>query len=480
MTAALVSTCLISVAPPGAAATAVPAHPVTVKKVTTKKAKRKVDPVRAVPVSANKVRIIWPGARSSKRVLIKVAKNSPMTVGIRKYKGRGSSKVIKIPASNPGWTWFFRVLKPGGGWLSGVSALRQLNLKVGNINDLSVSSPQSRGLELQWTPPPNVQNYRVAVSTDPSMSNAAVYNISTGAGRYAPPNLNVGTKYYFTVQPSNARSTGAVASASGAMNSRLSDIVAGTYNIAGGTSLPKDNTRLNLLADQINEGGFDFVSLEEAPTEMTGSLLARLPDYTKTTQVLAAGYNNTGGQILYKPRVLRPLSTKGILLLPDNKAASYQLFQKISDGAQFFAVEVHLTVGPKVSQANLRKAETQTLLNGIRAVNPSNLPVIYAGDFNSHFGLYKSAYDAPYQVMNDNRIADSVDNATTVINHNFNSANQLSVKPPTGGYHVDHIFVQNGVTAVSWKVMTRMSGNQYATPFASDHNPVRLAAQIPF
>lgn len=413
--------------------------------------------------------------------MIKVGKNKHQTVGVRKFKAKGTSKVIKLPSDRPGWDWWYRVLKPGGGWLSSISGLRSLNLKVGNITDLSVSAPQSRGLELQWTPSPNAQQYRVAVATNPSMSGAATYTITTSAGRYAPPNLTYGVQYYFTVQALNRSSSSNVASASGVSYSRMTRVVAGSFNLARDTpGFKMTSSRLDLLASEIRRGGFDVVGLQEANTEVSKQLLARLGEYLKTTQIGPNGYNETAGQIFYKPSELRPTSTKGILFLTGGRATSYQLFEKVSNGAQFFVVTSHLENGHTMALSNLRRTQTQEIINRIRALNPSGLPTFFVGDYNSHHGLYKTSYDAPYQTMSNSRITDSVDATSNRINYNINSFNGLEAKPKTGAYHADHIFTSGGIVALEWQVLLRISGGRYITPFASDHNPVRLIAEIPF
>ena len=70
------------------------------------------------------------------------------------------------------------------------------------------------------------------------------------------------------------------------------------------------------------------------------------------------------------------------------------------NGTRFIVVDVHLVSGKGKGNDDERTREMTALINGIKKINPSGLPVIYAGDFNSNASnanqsKYKGGYDAP-------------------------------------------------------------------------------------
>jgi len=107
-------------------------------------------------------------------------------------------------------------------------------------------------------------------------------------------------------------------------------------------------------------------------------------------------------------------------------------------------------------------------------INDTNLPVIYAGDFNS--GKHRNP-DSPGVKMRAAGLQDSVDLVKNPVNAQFNTS-----YPDGGtlrsGAHVDHIFVSRQFTVLGWKQLVRLAGSSYARPAVSDHNALSAVVAL--
>jgi endonuclease/exonuclease/phosphatase family metal-dependent hydrolase len=123
------------------------------------------------------------------------------------------------------------------------------------------------------------------------------------------------------------------------------------------------------------------------------------------------------------------------------------------------------------------------LLSAVRTANPEDLPVVYAGDFNSNKSnasdKYPGGYDAPQLVFAAAGIPDSYTSADNWLNKAYNSCTQ-AINPPIKHFdHIDHVYVDPEITIHRWQTMITMEDDRYATPFASDHDPVRVTLTVP-
>ncbi|RYI99999.1 MAG: hypothetical protein EON52_24610 [Actinomycetales bacterium] len=67
-----------------------------------------------------------------------------------------------------------------------------------------------------------------------------------------------------------------------------------------------------------------------------------------------------------------------------------------------------------------------------------------------------------------------------VQNTEYNSANQGIVRPIKNGDHVDQVWVSRSVAVKVWQLRPDMkTAKSYRTPFASDHNPLRVVLVVP-
>lgn len=348
----------------------------------------------------------------------------------------------------------------------------------------AVEATGSHTFRIAWRKVARANNYLVKVAVDKGLSDR-VYQYQT-RGRSIDINLPPTTRtYFFRVQARNGSKVinlskvGQFAtSVPPASPAGGPQVVTGqfntAYNITKG-SLTSGESRIPLIADEIVRGGFDVVALEEFHSRGSGQLDAALPS---SYEVISS--TGTASLIVYNTSKLRPQGSLSVSKLPDGgrkpRYVHSQKFSVAGSNRSFLFAATHLTQGVGANWDNVRRHQTQSVVNAARSAS-SGLPVVVAGDFNSHRG--KKHQDWPSYVMWDSGMCDTFDQVANVANWRYNSGNQLSSKPRVGGFHVDHIFASCDVPVLSASVQVRHSGGSNQTPFASDHNAIRAVIEIP-
>ena len=132
----------------------------------------------------------------------------------------------------------------------------------------------------------------------------------------------------------------------------------------------------------------------------------------------------------------------------------------------------------------------EVLIAAMAKENTKQLPVIYAGDYNSNRvnadqSKYKGGCDAPLKAFTAVGVPDAITIASHLVHTIFNSANQAVNPPYKYGDHVDHIYVSPDIRVNSLSIVLGPNGAtgselfRYAAPFASDHNPVQANVTVP-
>lgn len=127
-----------------------------------------------------------------------------------------------------------------------------------------------------------------------------------------------------------------------------------------------------------------------------------------------------------------------------------------------------------------RKRETAAVHAAVTKALPGRT-VIYAGDTNSS---RSRKVDGPRVALAGKGYDDAYDVALRYQSHpHQNSAIGTSGTVRTStlwGDHIDRVLVPRGVTVTAWKVDHRLtSRTRYATPLASDHDPVIVELRLP-
>jgi endonuclease/exonuclease/phosphatase family metal-dependent hydrolase len=139
----------------------------------------------------------------------------------------------------------------------------------------------------------------------------------------------------------------------------------------------------------------------------------------------------------------------------------------------------HLSPGHSAKADARRRREARTLVQGLARINPRRLPLVVAGDFNSHQGRHP---DSPSAVMAGAGLANSYFRAHAWERSRLNSANGFRLDPRVGvawGYHVDQVWAQPRRTKVLlWRNAAKLVRGRYAKPLPSNHDPVLVVLRV--
>ena len=328
-----------------------------------------------------------------------------------------------------------------------------------------------------------------------------------GTGRQLTPvRLVTGTRYWFRVRSVNvSTSSGFTAAVSAVASGRGQDVRVMSYNILtlasdgtrapGGVISPWSQRRL-AVASYINQVRPDLIGLQEGAAwtgavrgprqvdDVVGVLGGTYGLASTETPPNQPGYFRVGAYVLYKKTAWSPVGPGGhwdIGKLPDggSRYGVYQVLRHQSSGALLLFVTTHLYTSGGLSGDRLRQQETESLIAQARAyaTQQGGLPIVYAGDFNSH---EMHTLDGPAVAMNRAKIADGFWVSPNLANQQYNSANQYYRTPPAHADNVDHIFAEPGVGMRGWSQVLQLANGQFSGVIPSDHNPVLTDLTIPY
>ena len=183
-------------------------------------------------------------------------------------------------------------------------------------------------------------------------------------------------------------------------------------------------------------------------------------------------YLRTGRYIMYRTSSYRTVGSGGHWDVGDVSWAAYQVLENRSTGQRFLFVSAHLFNGRGLRNDRRRLQEARTLI-GLASQYARNwgVPVVYAGDFNSHGGP-QIALDGPRKAMHAADYRDARDIARHRANVRFDSANQYMRRPPAYGENLDHIYVPRGIRVTTWREELHLTDGHFTGTIPSDHNPV--------
>ncbi|KAA1418330.1 hypothetical protein FE697_021145 [Mumia zhuanghuii] len=269
----------------------------------------------------------------------------------------------------------------------------------------------------------------------------------------------------------------------------------GSYNVhKDDRRMPWTAKRRDRVARQILGNRFDVVALQETHgmfnfPSLRRKVAHRFAATARCGRVKGTEIRDTRTRILYdRSRYSGSRTISGRILLdrthaPPSEYACYQLITQKATGAKFLVVSAHLVTGTGRAKDLKRYQETRNLINdalAVRRAHGATWPIVWAGDYNSS-GSRRYTFDAPKRAMRQLVGArDAYAVARTRKHGSYNSANQLRRVPWRTHHHVDHVYVSPGIGVSAFRVVVRLSGRLYKTPFASDHNPIRATLRIPY
>lgn len=260
-----------------------------------------------------------------------------------------------------------------------------------------------------------------------------------------------------------------------------------TYNLCGqdriclGNGIEKWSTRKPLAGKLVRDSGADIIATQESHSRDT-QFETELPGFDR-----AAYYS---AKSLYYDTSKFTVEDSGTITLnaTERKYAVWAEFRDIDSHIRFIVADAHLQSVKGKQKDDMRFAQTNVLISQIAKNNPDELPVIYAGDYNSNKSnanqdRYPGGYDAPLKVFTAAGIPDSIDVVpdTQRLNADWNSANQAKNPPLRYGDHVDHIYVDPTIIVNRWAMLLRITADPdplYTLPFATDHNAIQVDLTI--
>lgn len=388
--------------------------------------------------------------------------------------------------------------------------------KVGLVSFVGADysrSTDTTSLTITWPKASNARKYQVFMSRSYSMSNVRTY--ATSATTFKVSGLARGRDYFFQVRGVNGSRTGTRSNRVGHRTIVRPGPTSGlpirvmTYNVCSDvcddgdppptrypwtqTSLSDPTPRQPRAMERIAAAAPDIVATQEAGKMDTPSGYERVMDvsakrlFIKSSRLaLAAGRAYTYGD---KDRNGCRASTATdaraghIFLGRHGSGCRYAVWAELVDretGKHFLAVNVHTVTGTSATAVQNRAAEMEVLMSTMAVVNASrSLPVVYAGDFNSHKGRDN---DVVGSAMSKAGYRDAYDLARTLYRQHVNSYNDFRTTPKIGytwGDHVDHVYVDPRASRVDgWRNAVLIKDGRLVKPIPSDHSPVLVDVRI--
>jgi len=395
--------------------------------------------------------------------------------------------------------YYYRVEAVNGSKHSFSAGIPMVGLRPSTPTKVAVTST-AKGTYLTWSSGA-ANGFTVAQGTDAAITRGRLdYTIHGIGHQFTPPRLTKGVRYYFRVRAMNTHTpSGYAAAVRGTARSNQQSVKVMTYNILqadsdgtraqGGIISPWAQRRIP-AATLIKHAAPDVVAIEEGwpwvaqvgGPRQVDSLVTTLQQIGATYNLAVTeippsqpGHHRYGNYILYKPSVYRAVGAGGILRI-GTPTAAWQELQDIATGAKFLFVATHLTEG--ASYDTRREQESQSMLAQAGAKAKSlNVPVIYAGDFNSRPGM---PLDGPGVAMRAANVIDARTVAQSRTNEKYDSLNNYMRVAQAYGLDIDYLFAPAGVSVTSWGVLLNLVHGSFVGVIPSDHNPVWAQVSYPY
>lgn len=440
-------------------------------------------------VTPSTATVTWPAAKNATSYDLCLTR-SKAEKGCWRTTPRSGSRSVKVNQLVPtsGADYFFVVRAYRSGVIT-PSKQQRFDLPVSRTRDVALRSTASTRLRVTWSPTRNAETYRVEYSLSPSMkSSRSVTATSTSVDLSG---LQPGKRYHVRVRPQNLPVTGSyTAAVTRGLPTQSAALRVVTYNLCGqdkcrstrnSATVPKWSARKKAAGALVRGTGSGIVSTQESGDKDT-NFITQLPGFKR------AAYRSA--KSLFYDTARYEMTRSGPLTL-DSARNRYAVWAELVDkatGTPVIVVDPHLEPGKGRTNDVLREAQTQRMLSQVAALNTEDLPVVYAGDYNSNKDnadqkKYPGGYDAVRKAFTAADVVDSLAEATRVgaaRDANYNTANQGIVTPIRNGDHVDAIYVERGIQVTGWRnVVDLVTPTRYVTPFASDHNPVTADLVVP-
>lgn len=495
------------------AATASLVAPVTTAAPAWAASYAKPSGLKAAKVSANSIALTWKAVKKAPayRVQFSTKSNmsSPKTMDVvgnyLEWSRLNPDATTSSPRLAPSKTYYFRVKVIGldKSSLSGYSKVYKTKTASAKSYaelapvSLKTTARSTTSVYASWSSRGPGVSYKLIYGTNSKLPYSGSRVITTSDAFAIVDRLTPGKKYYYKVKVINTEAKeisaySSVRTLSSPTASIAPPITVATYNLCSwvgscGTSWTE---RMPAIVANLTAQSPDIAALQEISTSrpLSGFLdawnLASGRHYTTTDSPTRSVSNST--RLAYDTDRFT-MADHGVLALSavngDPKYAVWAILTDIQDGRQLFAVSTHLSVGDQYYE--LRQTQTQQIVDLIAEKNPSKLPVVVAGDFNSGkayrpsntiYDVMRAAgYRDPLGNTNNSWAVDSSATAEHRVDLEYNTFNgfetRARVAKYANGFDIDYIWHNAGVrVAVSRVVVNLDTAGNFIGMIPSDHN----------
>ena len=436
-------------------------------------------------VSAHALTVTWDAATGAKDYDVCLMTSSDATT-CDKRSPRSTTRTATFTGLVPthGTDYYVRVYAHNTAGSTG-SIRYSFNLPVGGIAKATVVRESGTNkVRARWSAAVNAEQYQLQFGTNPSMTTGLrTYTVSAPSATLT--RLTLGTTFHYRVRAVNGVVKGTWTTPTKfRMASNPTNVVVPTYNLCGQdkcvnshNGMKRWTTRKAYAGRIARSTDAGVIATQESHDEDT-RFGTELPGY-------ALGAYYSAKSLFYDTAKYEKLRS-GVITLnsTERKYAVWAQLRDLRTRTIFIAVDAHLQPFKGRRLDLMREAQTKKLIADLARANPNKYPVVYAGDYNSNKSnadqsRYPGGYDAPRKVFTAAGIPDAFDIAESKVNPTWNSANQAINPPLKHSDHVDHIYSDALIKVLQFKVILSLDGSRYATPFATDHNPVRATLRIP-
>lgn len=357
---------------------------------------------------------------------------------------------------------------------------------------VAIIAGTTSSLTLNWPRASHASTYEVLISTNEAMSGARVRSAGT-ARTFKVTGLTRGKVYCFAVRAKNGGTVGTRSAHTCKPTVRRQGATRGstysvmTYNMCS-EKCSGWSTRGPLAAKLILTRAPSVLALQEAKgrVQLPANYVSaqywsskELYYNANTFDLASTDYLDPDCDNPLGDCVIRTPRTGHITMSSSrNKHAVWaELIDKTTHKHTIF-VSVHTSSGKTETAALYRKSEVTALLAAMPNINPARLPIVFAGDFNSHRNRPNDYLAA---VFHKAGYFDAYELAGALRRPNYNSYNGFSKTPiisKTWGDHVDHIWVKTSIGVSKWEGVAFYENGRYTT-LPSDHNPVSVRLTLP-
>lgn len=403
------------------------------------------------------------------------------------FRSKPRLTLSNLPYRTKPYWWRIQAVKSGS---HRTSDMFSLGLRPAAPAGLAAERTAGGGLALTWGGGAS-DGFQVQQAADGAFgSGVTTYSIRGTGRQFTPYGLTSGHTYYFRVRSSNAGTKSAWSPVTqGTFSGREQQVRIGTFNIheetATNNQIPSWQDRRDAVVASIRQGGSPPVlAIEEGSSWTAGKCSPRQVDdlashlgsqwvvaHTDPIPCKEPDWQRTGVYVVYNSDSYRAVGASGhwevsTSAVSERNFVAYQELEDISSGARMLFVSVHLQKQQSLADDKERGKEAQKLLADVAALK-LDVPVVFAGDFNSHD---RRPYDGPGIVMRQAHVADAWFVAQKRIRPTYNTANNYQRRPPRTSTSIDHVYGTPGVGLKTWNQVMKIKSGAYVGVIPSDHN----------